>query len=381
MSSSTFSLTGKSKKTLLLIALASVLCVFSIRNSSSLSKDIAELKAWKGLTASEDQGMGQNVTSGASLASTHTTIRVATLTQLSPAYISRWERAIQEAEEMIANTDETPACLLPDKQRTTATVERLLAKRHKNEIIHDISDVSFKDPLVSLPVLNLGLPKVGSSTLAAFFRCVGLKGTHQFMKDGKKLEGICLRDAARLGLPPLQNCAPNAEFLMQMDAEYPFGHSLHPHLSSKWRDDCFFPQLELLEILHEEVPDATYVMNFRPLGDWIKSLTEWGDLLPRFSKCHLPNMPRGIPKDVRRPEHDMALFWCSHVLHVRHFVQEFPSHILIELDLYDSNTSAAVLSSLFPNRHKTATAEEQSCWGHANKRSFHQDDKEKQEGK
>jgi hypothetical protein len=163
------------------------------------------------------------------------------------------------------------------------------------------------------------------------------------MKDGGKWEGICLRDAALLGLSPLEYCAPNEEFLMQMDADNPFGSSLDPHLLAKWRDDCFFPQLELLEVFHEEVPDATFVMNFRPIGDWIKSVTEWRGLLPRFSSCHLPNMPRGIPKDVGRPEHDLTLFWCSHVLHVRHFVQEFPSHILIELDLYDSNTSAAVL--------------------------------------
>jgi hypothetical protein len=355
------------------------LWVFSIRNSFSLSKEIAELNAYKGLT-SEDPGVGHNVTSVALLASTHTTTIVATPVQPSPAYISRWERAIQEAKEMIAKTsglhdDETPACLLPDKQGTMATVERLLAKRQNKEINHENSDYSTTvNPLVSLPVMNLGLPKMGSTTLAEFFRCVGLKGTHQYIKEEinnrTKLEGICLRDAARLGLPPLQHCAKNEEFLMQMDADYPFGIGRETGYSTKWRDECFFPQLELLEVFHEEVPDATFVMNFRPIGDWIKSMKNWNILPLRFSKCHFPNMPRGIPKNARRPEHDMALFWCSHVLHVRRFVQEFPSHILIELDLYDSNTSAAVLSSLFPNRNKNAIAEEQSCWGHANKGSF-----------
>jgi hypothetical protein len=254
-------------------------------------------------------------------------------------------------------------------------VERLLAQRRKNEFKHDNSDFVFTDPLVSLPIMNLGMPKMGSTTLAAFFQCVGLKGSHQYLRDeinnSKKLEAICFRDAARLGLPPLQQCAPNEEFLMQMDAEYPFGYGQETGYSTKWRDECFFPQLELLEVFHEEVPEATFVLNFRPIRDWIKSMKNWNAMVLRFSKCNFPNMPRGIPKDVRRPDYDLALFWCSHVLHARHFVQEFPSHILIELDLYDSNTSATVLSSLFPNHIEAAAAEEEeSCWGHANKRNL-----------
>jgi hypothetical protein len=102
----------------------------------SLSIEIAELNALKGLTASEDPGMGQNVMSGASLASTQTTTTVAPLTQPYPAYISRWERAIQAAEEMIANTSgrrKKPDLNNPGLISKISTVKRGREKRPEGQ--------------------------------------------------------------------------------------------------------------------------------------------------------------------------------------------------------------------------------------------------------
>lgn len=151
---------------------------------------------------------------------------------------------------------------------------------------------------------------------------------------------------------------------MQLDSEYPFAHG-HP-LSTRFQDECFFPQLELLETLHDEAPNATFIMNFRPIQDWIKSMKTWSGMVGRFSLCNFPNMRLGIPANRRKPEAALTQFLCSHVLHARHFVEEFPSHALIELDLYDQETVAFVLTSLFPNRN---TTDEKSCWGHRNARA------------
>ena len=90
-------------------------------------------------------------------------------------------------------------------------------------------------------------------------------------------------------------------------------------------------------------------------------------MLERFQQCHLPNLPRGVPDDLDDElgvMTAMGRFMCSHVLHVRQFVKDHPSHALIELDLYDTDTATAtaVMSSLFPA--KTA---HQNCWTHANK--------------
>jgi len=42
----------------------------------------------------------------------------------------------------------------------------------------------------------------------------------------------------------------------------------------------------------------------------------------------------------------MAKWWCGHVLHIREYVKEYPSHALIELDLYDMEGSISLLYDL-----------------------------------
>ena len=124
---------------------------------------------------------------------------------------------------------------------------------------------------------------------------------------------------------------------MQMDAEFPFGYARHKKITqgpsmSSLRDECFFPQLSLLEEFHKEMPQATLIMNFRPLQDWTKSMKGWtkqkASMLERFQQCHLPNLPRGVPDDLDDELGVMTAmerFMCSHVLHVRQFVKTVPA--------------------------------------------------------
>ena len=55
---------------------------------------------------------------------------------------------------------------------------------------------------------------------------------------------------------------------------------------------------------------------------------------------------------------EMALWHCGHVTHIRKFVAAHPTHSLIELDLYDTNQNAKIMSTLFNTK--------KSCWGHSN---------------
>ena len=82
---------------------------------------------------------------------------------------------------------------------------------------------------------------------------------------------------------------------MQMDAQFPDGgdDNVETPAARGHRDGCLFPQLTLLEEIHEEAPDATFVLSFRPVEDWIESAAGWRDMLERFSLCHLLNLPRG----------------------------------------------------------------------------------------
>jgi hypothetical protein len=125
--------------------------------------------------------------------------------------------------------------------------------------------------------------------------------------------------------------------------------------------------LSLLEDIHAENPNATFVINFRPIHDWIHSVLTWGDSIERFQQCHLPNLPRGFPEDLNDPtsvEETMTQFFCSHVLHIRQFVELYPSHALIELDLYDTEGTASVMSTLFTS--SAGKKESKKCWGREN---------------
>jgi hypothetical protein len=171
----------------------------------------------------------------------------------------------------------------------------------------------------------------------------------------------------------------------------------------------FFPQMTLLDELHEGEPNSTFVMFFRPIRDWIKSIENFYDMKLRMDGFEVPGMFRtpeeikaiqSIHKEIdnakmsyKNGEIDkatkqrnirsqepfpkitavqMAKWWCGHVLHLREYVKEYPSHALIELDLYDMEGSEGLLYDLFRADTDAHFASEgkktgkMKCLGHKN---------------
>lgn len=311
---------------------------------------------------------------------------------------SSWNKAIKEAEQELlefdfdlnsksdndkhSNRAVMPSCLLPDNKGMDKLVKKLLIdadnrQQQEQNYTHTHTTDKKSNMLLPLPVLNMGMPKAGSSSLYEYFTCIGLKTTHWDINQDE-FEGVCMRDAARVGFPPLKTCAPQKEALMQMDFAKPFGFDIPRHTisTSKKRDECFFPQLSLLEEIHQESYQATFIINFRPIHDWIKSVAGWADLLLRISNCHLPNLPFDVPSHLLVNQKNngnstakvavdriMIQFFCSHVIHLRNFVYQNPSHTLIELDLYDANKTQYVLDTIFQNQRQQPKV----CWTQANK--------------
>ena len=80
---------------------------------------------------------------------------------------------------------ETPSCLQPDTNATTGLVEKVLQSSTVSSLLHPLR--------LPLPILNVGMPKTGSNTLAAFFQCVGMNGTNQEIINAegeKEFEGL-----------------------------------------------------------------------------------------------------------------------------------------------------------------------------------------------
>ena len=124
--------------------------------------------------------------------------------------------------------------------------------------------------------------------------------------------------------------------------------------------DCIFPQIEYLDHFHREAPNATFVLAFRPVTDWHSSMERWTqrniqrNFLDRMVGCDLPGLPAGKGYKVE----EIEAFWCQQVQRVRNFVKKHPSHTLIELDLYNGEDSADMMSQIFQSKR--------SCWLHAN---------------
>jgi hypothetical protein len=197
---------------------------------------------------------------------------------------------------------------------------------------------------LSKPVFNVGMPKVGSTTLFSFFRCSGWNASHA--EEGKVIKPL-LREKG------MNNATAILKDILTMDA--------YLEVDTNW-GRCAYPQIEFLDELHAAFPNATFVLNFRPIKDWIKSATNWKDLVRRWANnCQVPGLHcTGIQKDGSKEclTEDLYRWWCSHVQHIREFVKLHPSHPLIELDLYNSSETSKVMVELFSSKS--------SCWGHSN---------------
>jgi hypothetical protein len=141
------------------------------------------------------------------------------------------------------------------------------------------------------------------------------------------------------------------------------------------------PQHHYLDRIHEQYPNATFLLNLRPVEQWVESVMKW----PTGLKLELPteffaqhrqhngsssqyderiHPPRGSSElpDMLRHIFDF------HSQHVREFVKQHPSHTLIEVDITDDSAGTILADAFGLN---------ETCWGHFNKNN----DKDKQKRK
>lgn len=230
------------------------------------------------------------------------------------------------SSSILANTNDS--CYFPNLDTTRDLANQVVQERLN----------------LGLPVLNVGMPKAGSSTLFHFFRCSGWDASHQ--QNGHKMMSL----VANGDVQPLtrsQRGRPQA--YLQLDANF---------------GSCAYPQIQFLDEIHQEFPTATLILNFRPVLDWIASARHWKQMTWRWSQCSIPGSTCIASQRTKKNGYstctnvDLSLWWCSHVQHIRTFVKEYPSHKLIELDLYNQKESSHLMAQLFQSN--------ETCWGHAN---------------
>ena len=225
-------------------------------------------------------------------------------------------------KEVVTNT--TPSCLIAN--------------------MPSLEDLEAWSSPLPRPVLNLGFPKAGSTTMHLFFECGGWKSSHQFCSRRRiNTCAQCMKDAIFKGLPPVTTCGKRAQrFHTEVE--------VFTQLDYTSESICYWPQIQALEEIHRDKPNATFILGMRDFDKWFNSVNNWNGYTARIMKfCNFT---------TSRNKESFKVFYCSQVERVRKFVSDHPSHALIELDIENEN-AGFIMSKLFDIN--------QTCWGHANK--------------
>jgi hypothetical protein len=265
------------------------------------------------------------------------------------------------------NNTNLPSCFVPNIQKARALANDV--RNGKLELSND-------------PVLYVGFPKTGTTTLWRFFECSGFMASHQqqcpvVMEEnlrGKAIGKTLLETAWTRGQwhsidekAKAQGKTRKQRMTLKRNMKV-----AHLQMDSNGNSGCY-PQIQLLDELHQDYPNATFIMAFRPMDEWIRSVTSHHQMKTRWSFFDMPgliltqkqrqarNHATSLLRKRMVPLTDQQLrrWWCGHILHIREYVQEYPSHQLIELDLYDNDLTSSILEDVFHSK--------KSCWGHQNK--------------
>ena len=184
--------------------------------------------------------------------------------------------------------------------------------------------------------LVVGLPKSGTTSLAAYFACGGLRASHQLCGEAPCAWRV--RDNLRRGRPALAGCGPY-DAHTQLDWEFS---------DARW-PFCFFPQRHLAA-LRRSAPASTFVLNVRDARRWAGSVAAWGTLRHRLARCNL------TAHDLR-DDAQLAAFYEAHSAAVRAFARR-TGHRLVEVDI-ERNVSALARATGIPA----------ACYGRHNARA------------
>ncbi|KAL9187555.1 hypothetical protein ACHAXT_001658 [Thalassiosira profunda] len=205
-------------------------------------------------------------------------------------------------------------------------------------------------------IINVGFPKVGSLTLYEFLKSSPvINASHFWPCGGKDVYGkplpcaACIKSSIERGLPPLKTCGDFGAYT-QLD-NTPFKRD------NITNGTCTFPQISYLNEMYEEAPNAIFVLPFRNVSKWIRSLGSFNSMRRRFTKfCEWPQY--NFTKDAGKEDRDFERLYCQHVKHIRRFVVERPTLTLVEYAI-DQKDAGRYLSSVIPHLNG-------SNYGHAN---------------
>ena len=232
-------------------------------------------------------------------------------------------------------------------------------------------------PGVGLPVVVVGMPKAGTTSLAAYFRCGGLDVSHYECGDHHAKCGACIERAFEHRARDVLGACGSYAAWAQMDFEGAPNTKGAEGLDGA-KDRCFFPQVEALEAIASTHPSATFVLNRREdYADWIRSVDDWGDMRARLRDCDITGLPAGAGGEG--DDETLIAFAEAHADRVRRLFGNDRSesldgrhHALVEV-VIDREDAGEVLEAAFG-------IDARRCWGQENEGRHEGDDGGPSEG-
>jgi hypothetical protein len=331
------------------------------------------------------------------LSTSTSTTTTPTSLEILQAIIQEYQKQQQAQHangEFLSHDGNDNSCFKPNLKHTQRLANRIItqAKRTRQNSTNKVITAT-----LPFPVLNMGFPKSGSSSLMRWFQkahpnkynvshFVNEQNTGQYYIGLQMLQSVLQNQSPFSNLQQYQvhaqmdytsgvgggsdNISNNnndfdgdvtATTTTTSSATFSASFSSTTSIITSsttitTATTTIFPQIQLLDEIHLAQPNATFVLLFRPVQDWISSTQSWNRYPFRWAEADIPGL---ILTSQQRYERDVLHerivvtpqqlqdWWCTHVRHIREFVKHYPTHPLIELDVYDSQSSSLLLSQLF----------------------------------
>ncbi len=201
---------------------------------------------------------------------------------------------------------------------------------------------------MSLQVINLGLPKTGTTTLARALKTAGLKTAdhriRRYQTTNSALHGAFVADLLYRGY-----------FETDDPAAYLTDFAAISEMSCLRGGRSLWPQMDfaIIDAMRTQHPDAVFVATRRPTWDTSQSMLGWSDLgTDRLPERDIPGLPQGYGDTSKQRE-----TWID--AHYRHITQLFAGDArYLELDVTAPDA---------PKRLAKHIGHDIPWWGQANK--------------
>ena len=229
-------------------------------------------------------------------------------------------------------------------------------------------------------VIGVGLPKSGTSSMAFFTKCNGLRTVHQVQRAAHRQRppnGLIKCEERGKPLLCFLNNNSRIEAMFQLDMPIstkliklplPLGGPAPPNIS------CTFPQVTHLHTLVSQAPAHTiFIHHVRNVSHWVDSVQHWKAMDLRMLACSrllMPELWRGtlwegrhvVVTDLTREQRRNMLvrLYEHHAMHVTSTFARLPGARLYTFDIEDPAIGPRLASTL-----QVANA---SCWGQYNAR-------------